>query len=259
MFIAGLAVTHAQWLNYPAPGVPRLPNGKVNLAAKPPRTPDGKPDLTGVWYPNILASDTSLKSADGPTLGEDSIIRLRTVDGSPIPFLPAAQQALTERRGERGPASQCLPHTLPDSMLVPSPFKFLRAPGVIILLFEEYNQFRQIFTDGRPFPTEMQPAWFGYSIGRWDGDTFVVDTRGLNDRGWLDVASPIHHSEQMHITERFTRPNVGTLQLRVIVDDPTMFSRTWESQTLVFRLLADTEFIENICENERDAAHTGRK
>jgi len=253
--------TRAQWLNYPTPAVPRLPDGKVNLNAPTPRQSSHKPDLSGVWYPNIVASDPSRKNADGPTLGEDAVVRLRTADGSPIPFLPAAQQMFEERRriGEAGPASQCLPHTVVDSMLVPSPFKFLHTAGVTIILFEEYNQFRQIFTDGRTFPPTMQPAWFGYSIGRWEGDTFVVESRGFNDRGWLDVASPIHHGEHEHVIERFRRLNVGTLQLQVSVDDPTVFSRTWESQILSFRLLPDTDFIENICENEKDARHSAGK
>ena len=165
---------------------------------------------------------------------------------------------MNERRraGELGPASHCLPHTIVDYFLVPAPFKFVHTPGLTIMLFEEFNHFRQVFTDGRPFPDDMQPAWFGYSVGKWDGDAFVVETAGFNNRGWLDVGTPLTASEALRTTERFLRPNVGSLQVQVTIADPITFSRTWKTQTIWFRLMPDTDFIEHICENEKDfAAH----
>ena len=252
--------TGAQWLNYPTPGVPRTPDGRVDLTAAPPRQQDGHIDFSGVWLPDPVKTDATLR-AQTATLGEATTIRLKTSDGMPIPFLPTAQAAFNERRArnEQAPSNRCLPHTVVDAFLVPEPFKFVHSRGLTVLLFEEGNQFRQVFTDGRPFPTEMQPAWFGYSIGHWEADTFVVDTRGFNDRGRLDVVTPLGQSETLHTTERFRRPSVGTLQVRITIDDPVRFSHAWTAQTIWFRLLPDTEFIEYICENEKDAAHLAGK
>lgn len=180
------------------------------------------------------------------------MIRLKTADGTPFPLLPAAEAEYTERmrRGDQGPSSRCLPHTIVDYYLVPTPFKFVHAPGLTIILFEEFQHFRQVFTDGRPLPADLQPVWFGYSVARWEGDEFVIETAGFNTQGWLDL-TPLTHSESLRTTERFRRPTVGTLQVQVTVNDPSRFSRTWSTQTIWFRLLPDSELIENICDNDR--------
>lgn len=135
---------------------------------------------------------------------------------------------------------------------MPSPFKFVHAPGLTLLLFEEFQHFRQVFTDGCPFPDDMQPAWFGYSIGRWEGDEFVIDTAGFNRQGWLGLDStPLTHSETLRTTERFRRPSAGALQVQVTITDPSQFARPWRTQTINFRLLPDTDLVEYICDNDR--------
>jgi len=252
LIVAAVESGSAQWIHYPDPRIPRTADGQPNLKAPAPRLSDGRIDLSGLWQPDPKA--TVGAPPVGQTLGEDPVIRLRTADGSPFPLLPAAEAEYKKRMqaGEQGPASRCLPHTIVDYYLVPAPIKFVHTPGLTIMLFEEYDHFRQVFTDGRSFPADMQPAWFGYSIGRWEGDAFVIETAGLNTQGWLDV-TPLPHSESLRTTERFRRPTFGTLQVQVTIDDPATFSRAWTTQTISFRLLPDTDFFEHICENEKDS------
>jgi len=255
LLLASLESASAQWLQHRDPRLPRTPDGKPDLNAPAPRQPDGLPDLSGIWIPDFAATEPARANADGQTLGEDPVIRLSSSDGKPIPLLPAAKIAFDERRkkGTASPVTRCLPHSIPDAMIVPAPFKFVHSPGMTIILLEEYNHFRQVFTDGRTLPPDMQPAWFGYSIGRWEGDSFVVQTAGFNDKSWL--GNGLTHSAALRTTERFRRLNVGTLQLQVTIDDPNTFERPWTTQTISFRLMPDTDFIENICENERDVPH----
>jgi hypothetical protein len=252
LLVAAVESGSAQWLHYRDPRIPRTADGQPDLKAPAPSLPEGRVDLSGIWYPDTTATDGA--RPEGQTLGEDPTIRLKTEDGTPFPLLPAAEAEFNERVrvGEPGPTSRCLPHTIVDYFLVPAPFKFVHTQGLTIMLFEEFNHFRQVFTDGRTFPDDMQPAWFGYSVGKWDGDAFVVETAGLNSRGALDVATPLRASESLRTTERFRRPNVGSLQVQVTIADPTTFSRTWKTQTIWFRLMPDTDFIEHICENEKD-------
>jgi hypothetical protein len=139
-------------------------------------------------------------------------------------------------------------------MLVPNyPWKVVQTPGLTIILFENFTQYRQIFTDGRTHPVDRQPTWFGYSIGTWDGDTFVVDTLGFNEDSWLDDGGH-PRSEAMRVTERFTRRDFGHMDIQFTFDDPKAYTKPW-TVTVPFELLADTEIIENICENEKDAVH----
>ena len=130
-------------------------------------------------------------------------------------------------------------------------FKSVEGPELTLILYEEFNHYRQIFTDGRPFPKELNPAWFGSSIGKWDGNTLVVETRGFNDRSRLDdYGRP--HTEAMHTTERFHRRDLGHLDVQITIDDPKVYAKPW-SFTFNFALLPDTDLIEDICENEKDA------
>ena len=250
LLVATAASVSAQWLSRPDPRIPRTTDGRPDLKAPAPRLSDGRVDLSGVWYPDPKATNGG--DPQGQTLGEDPVIQLKTADGAPFPLLPSAQAEYNERlrRGDQGPSSRCLPHTIVDYYLVPTPFKFVHAPEVTIILFEEFQHFRQVFTDGRPFPNDMQPAWFGYSTGKWEGDEFVIDTAGFNNQGWLDLR-PLRHSESLRTTERFRRPNVGTLQVQVTVTDPATFARTWTTQTIWFRLLPDADLIENICDSDK--------
>jgi hypothetical protein len=132
-------------------------------------------------------------------------------------------------------------------------FKIVQTPDETIILFEEFNHFRQIFTDGRSLPVEPQPAWWGYSIGRWDGTSFVVTTSGFNDRSWLDdTGHP--HGEALKTTERFRRIDFGHMEMQVTVQDPEMYLAPFTA-TVRFDLQPDTELLENICENEKDSDH----
>jgi hypothetical protein len=258
LLVATVASGSAQWINHPDRSVPRLADGRPDLKAPAPRLPDGRLDLSGIWYPDTIATNGA--APQGQTLGEGPVILLKTEDGTPFPLLPAAEAEYNERlrRGDQGPSSRCLPHTIVDYYLVPATFKFVHTPGLTILLFEEFQHFRQVFTDGRRFPEDMQPAWFGYSVGRWERDEFVIESAGFNTQGWLDL-TPLRHSESLRTIERFRRPQFGTLQVQVTITDPTMFSRTWKTQTIWFRLLPDTDFVENICENEKDLDLTPRQ
>jgi len=242
----------AQWLTYPTPGMPRTADGKPNLAAPAPRSSDGKVDLSGIWTsvrPDIPRDDNPV----GPNLKD------YMPAGATIPMQPWAEELFKERSGRLGagrPSERCLPHSIPDAMLVGS-LKFVQTPGLTILLYEEFNHFRQIFTDGRPLPPPLQPAWFGYSIGKWEGETLVVDSSGFNDQSWLDDwGHP--HTDTLHTVERFRRSDYGHMEMEVTIDDPKAYTRPW-SATVRFNLLADTEMIENICENEQDNAHTQPK
>ncbi len=251
--LCATALSQAQWVTIKLPNTPRTKDGQPNLNAPAPRLRDGKTDFSGIWYEDPARTDPT-SSATGQTVGEDAPIRLVPADGLPLPLLPAAASAADERR-QRGfvqPSAYCLPHSVVDGLLVPTPFKIVHSPGLTLVLFEEFLHFQQVFTDGRGFPEDMQPAWMGYSIGRWEREEFVIETRGLNDRATLGLGAPVLTTETLHLTERFRRPNFGSLELRVTVDDPKTFTKTWTSKPVWFKLLPDTEFIENICDNEKD-------
>jgi len=248
LLVALTTTVSGQWLNHRDPKIPRTADGRPDLSAPPPRFADGRIDLSGVWLPEPKVTPGG--APVGQTLGEDPVIRLRTEDGTPFPLLPAAEAEYKERlkRGDQGPSSRCMPHTVVDAYLVPEPIKIVHTAGLTILLQEEYQHFRQIFTDGRAFPADMQPTWYGYSVGRWEGEEFVIETAGFNNQGWLDL-TPLTHTASLRTTERFRRPNVGTLRVQVTINDPSKFSRVWRTQTISFRLVADADLVEYLCDN----------
>ena len=235
------SIGSAQWLNLPLSGTPRNADGQPNLAAPTPKTGDGKPDLSGIW-----------RAADGRLLGN-----LAANEPGGAPFQPWAAALYKERQDNLAkdrPSGRCLPHGVPDAMMVRSgPFKIAQTPGVVFILYEEFNHYRQVFTDGRGLPKITNPAWFGYSVGKWEGDVFVADTIGFNDKSWLD--DPGHpHTEALRVTEKFTRRDFGHLEIQITIDDPKTYTRPWTVNAR-FDLVPDSELIENICENERDTPH----
>ena len=265
---AALLLSPGQWLNYPTPGTPRTGDGKPNLSAKPPRASSGRPDLSGVWLTEFEAPGVNerlfgagLKQFAVP--GDDpstfskyylNILADFTPDTSPM--RPGAAELFRKNQAVRAdsPSARCLPHGLPRTDLFSyAPFKIIQTPQVIAVLYEADNSYRQIYTDGRPLPVEPQPTWGGYSIGRWDSDTLVVDVAGFNDQGWLD--SQGHpHSEQLRIQERFYRRDFGHMDLTVTVDDPRMYTRPFTVK-VTERLLPDSDVLETVCnENEKDRA-----
>jgi hypothetical protein len=245
----------AQWIDYPTPNIPRLPNGKVNLAAPVPKAADGKPDLSGLWQ-RARGTARQRTGGAGLAMGPNLADFMRPGETIP-PMLPAAEALYKERQSNfmaDRPSSRCLPHGIPDQMLIGVPLKIVQIPGVTFILYEEFARFRQIFTDGRPHPPVSNPAWLGYSIGNWDGDWFVVDTRGFNDRSWLDDSGR-PHTEALHTIERFRRTDFGHMDIEVTIDDPGAYTKPW-SFPMKFEFLADTEMIEDVCDNERDSTHS---
>lgn len=231
----------AQWLNYPTPGIPRTKEGKPDLNAPVPRK-DGHTDIQGVWEPNGLKYLINI-AAD--------------LKDSEVPFQPWALQEYQRRldtRGKDDPNNFCLPSIIPEKDAVTSPFKIVEIPGEVIILYESRTIFRQIFTDGRPLPKDPQPTWQGYSVGKWDGDTFVVETIGFNGKGWLDTnGHPT--SDALHVTERFKRKDFGRMDIQITIDDPKVYTKPW-TVTENPHLLPDMELLEYICEeNNRDVGH----
>ncbi len=253
LYAAGSAC--AQWLTYPTAGVPRLPGGKPDLSAPAPRLPDGKPDLSGIW----AWEDNRACPPEGcpdAKIGQEFLNIGWSLKGG-LPYQPWAAELVKQRRAANAkddPQSHCLPRgalrILTDSMLK----KFVQVPGLLVILTERNAGYRQIFTDARPLPVDPDPSWNGYSSGRWEGDTLVVRSKGFRDGLWLDAAgSPM--TEAAQTTEKFRRPNFGTLEIEITVDDPKAYTRPW-TVTLKQPLVVDTDLLDYIClENEKDARH----
>jgi hypothetical protein len=222
----------AQWLNYPTPGIPRTADGKPNLSAPAPRTADGKPDLSGMWNIGGLGSATNITD---------------------IALLPAAEAIFKKRLetyGTGDPATSCLPEGPRSGLAGLDPLRIVQTPTIVVVLYEA-GAFRLIYTDGRPLPKDMNPTWMGYSVGRWDGDTFVIETAGYNDKTWLDFAGR-PHSDALRVTERFRRIDFGHMQLEMTFDDPKAYAKPFTIKAAV-AFVADDDLIENVClENEKD-------
>lgn len=253
--LAACVPLYAQWISYPTPGMPRTPDGKPNLVAPVPKAADGHPDLSGLWQrTRAVAGRRTNGLAMGPNL--EDFMR----PGEKIPPLLPAAEALHQARQANfmadRPSSMCLPHGIPDQMLIGVPLKIVQNPGLTLILYEEFARFRQVFTDGRGHVEPASPAWLGYSIGSWNGDWFEVDTRGFNDKSWLDD-SGLPHTERLHTVERFHRRDFGHMDVEIVIDDPGAFTKAW-SFPLQFELLPDTDMIEDVCDNERDSAHSVR-
>jgi hypothetical protein len=257
----------AQWPAHPTPDVPKTPDGKPDLNAPAPRTADGKPDFSGIWKfvdspearpgpappPAVKASGLGARI---PGLYQFFDIGSTLKEG--LPFQPWAA-ALRKQRVERGnkdnPDAHCLPIGLGQLDTHPEPRKIVQTPNLIVMVYEANGGLRQIFMDGRPLPGEdAQPWWYGYSTGKWDGDTLVVQTNGFRDDGWLDVeGSPL--TEAARVTERFRRVNFGTMEIELTVDDPKAYTRPWTVK-VTHHIMLNTDLIEFICqENEKDAPH----
>jgi hypothetical protein len=236
--LAGVPVA-AQWIDYKAPGIPRLPDGKPDLTGPAPRTADGKPDLSGIWR------------GGGGRFDYDVAQSLKPGD-----IQPWAESLWLQRVSEfrkDSPLARCLPvsvsfHNSRDLARV------VQTPSLIVILYESPNSpHRTIFMDGRELPKDPSPTWLGYSVGRWEGDTLVVESAGFNDKGWLDVGGH-PNSEALHITERYRRRDFGHMDLEMTLTDPKVFAKPviLKMQKV---LSPDTEILEDVCENERDRGH----
>jgi hypothetical protein len=248
----------AQWQPHVPASVPKTSDGKPNLKAPAPRMPDGRPDLSGMWEngPGGMGGATAPAEPNAPPAATFFNIGAGFKEG--LPLRPWAADLLKKRRDDNdkdNPDAHCLPMGLLQFHEHPQPRKIVQTSNVIVIIYEANYGLRQIFLDGRPSPSnDPQPWWYGYSVGRWDGDTLVVETTGLRDGGWLDIwGSPL--TDQAKITERFRRPNYGTLIVDVTIDDPKAYTKPF---TVRFTqdLLPDAELIEFICnENEQSSGH----
>ena len=213
----------AQWLHHPTPNIPRTSDGKPNLAAPAPRGADGHPDLSGLWT------------------GRPVVL------GVPDEALTATSRALLrEREGNYlrdRPYFQCQP-TGPET--IAGSRRILQTPTVIAIVHETLTS-RLIFVDGRKLEADPERVWMGYSVGRWDGDTLVVDSFGFNDRTWLD-ARGLPHTEALRTTERYQRRSVGQLQVELTATDPGAFKGSY-TVTYNLQFQPDTEMVEAVCED----------
>jgi hypothetical protein len=252
---AGLTVK-AQWLHQPTAGAPRTRDGKVNMTGPVARL-NGKPDLSGIWQ---VPGDPR---APGGLFGIGESLNSKYFRDVLADF-PADQRPLTADGAERlrrnsqpgvfNPVLNCLPDSIPHGDLLPEPFKILHSRDVIVMLYEVETTFRQIFMDGRALPKDPSPSWQGYSVGRWQGDTLVIDTIGFNDMSWLD-ARGTPRSTEMRIEERFRRRDFGHLELGITMTDPRTFTKPI-TINVVAELMPDTDLLEHYClENERDDRH----
>jgi hypothetical protein len=255
---AGLTVSlAAQWPPYPTAGVPRLQDGKPDLAAPAPRLADGRPDLSGIWENPIRGGNNAKPPAAAP--GAPPFATFWNVGAGfegDLPFQPWAADLRRKRMAEDSkdnPDAHCLPMGLLQFHTHPQPRQFVQTPTQLLILYEANYGLRRIYLDGRPAPdNDPQPWWYGYSRGRWDGDTLVVETTHFRDGEWLDVnGAPL--TDAARVTERYRRLNVGQMDIDVTIDDPKAYTRPWTVR-VTHRLLVDADMIEFIChENQRFA------
>jgi hypothetical protein len=261
----------AQWPAYPTAGVPKTADGKPNLAGPVPRAADGKPDFSGIWQymrpPGSAVPEPAAQAAAPAAAPDRDIIPLAVrrsqfwnlgasfPDGLPFqPWAAELHRKRVEENSKDNPDAHCLPLGLMQLHTHGQPRKMIQAPGVIVILYEANGGIRQICTDGRPLPKDAEPWWFGYSIGKWDGDTMVVETTGFRDLGWLDVEGSVL-TESGKVIERFRRVDYGHLEIQVTIDDPKAYTKPW-TVTVYQRVLLDTDLIEFICqENDKDGSH----
>jgi hypothetical protein len=230
---------HAQWLRHPTPGIPRTPDGRPDFAARTPRTADGKPDFSGLWQIGPNRGGSNFTSGLKPEEIQ--------------PRAKALQQARADNLYRDSPSAKCLPAGPLASVASFEPIRFVQTPGLIVILHSDLS-FRQIFLDGRTLEKSPNPSWMGFSVGHWEEDVLVVESNGYNDQSWLDFeGNP--HSEALRMTERFHRPNFGSVDVQITFEDPEIYARPLRVETSM-RAVPDTELLEYVCaENERDRSH----
>jgi len=258
----------AQWPSHPTPGVPRAADGKPTLDAPTPRTADGKVDFSGIWMRaggggggrgRQGAPPPPTTTADGIPLSTFGEVAGR---GFQLPLQPWAADLKKKRMADNSkdnPDAHCLPMGVMQMTSHPYPKKIIQTPSEVIVIYEgSGTTVREIFLDGRTPAKDAEPWWNGYSTGRWEGDTLVVETVGLMDDGWLDVrGSPLTSAGKL--IERFRRPNYGSLEITITVDDPKAYTKPWTVKVNQ-RIMLDQELIEFIChENQMFLKLTGRE
>jgi hypothetical protein len=236
---AAAAFAAAQDLSDPTRPLGSADNKNAATApqGKTPRLANGKPDLSGVWGPDrnfIYDLSDALKP------------------GQELPLQPWAQKLARERMSKDDPEANCLPTGVPR--LAPYPWNIVQTPKYTYFLFEgNIHSYRQIFMDGRKHSEDPNPTWYGESIGRWDGDALAIDTLGFNELFWFDFAGH-PHTAQLHVTEKYRRPDMAHLEWESTIDDPGAYTRPF---TLYgHSVLQNTDLMEYICqENNKDVTH----
>jgi hypothetical protein len=264
----------AQWPLHPV-NIPTGPDGKPNLSVPAPRTADGKPDLSGVWMIYNGPEPSGPSGRPPRVAGGNAGAGFK--DG--LPFRPWAADLQKKRAAENGlndPDGLCLPQGILQYHIDPQPLKIIQLPKQILIIYESNYGLRTIYMDGRTLPPlgEPQPFWHGYSVGRWEGETLVVESnnfRGVDPNefhgiepdsfhgvGWLDHrGSP--YTEAMKVTERFRRVNYGQLDIEFTVDDPKAYTRPFTVRIVQQNVADGSELIEFIChENQMFLKMTGR-
>lgn len=261
----------AQWLDYIPPNTPRTRDGKVDLSAPTPRA-NGKPDLSGVWLvdpqaPGEYERLLGRTSAQFGVPGDDVRNHSRYFINFFFDFKPEDKiirpeaEAITSKNAQsanNNPSTNCLPRGIPLGELLSIPFKIVQTPGYSAILYEGDFNYREIYTDGRKLPVNPQPTWLGYSIGKWQGDTFVVTTSGFNDKSWIDAMGH-PRSESMRLEESFHRRDFGHMDLQITVDDPVMYTKPVTVKAS-YHLVPGSGLLETVClENEKDRQHIDQK
>jgi hypothetical protein len=264
----------AQWMRYPTAGVPRKPDGTVNMSASAPRLTNGKPDFSGIWTtaePRRTAGLSSPKAKSGPRNASDAEkpgdpeditasrqmadIGIDLPGGLPYqPWLVPIVKERTDNLAKEDPHIRCLPDNFLRAYGLPHLLKFVHTPSLLVVLDEMNAGYRQVFTDGRPLPEDPTPSWQGYSSAKWSGDTLVIDTIGVRDDTWIDWHGSVL-TPAAKVREQMRRPDFGHLEIQVTVDDPKAYTKPW-TVTLKERIVVDTELIDEIClENEQSLQH----
>jgi hypothetical protein len=257
MWVALPGASSAQWLDRPTPGVPHTADGKPDLSAPAPRSPDGKPDLSGMWgwenRWNCGAHCNDLQISR-------EFINIAATLKSGLPYKPGVAELVKTRTAAQDldPNARCMPRGAPRIWTDDYYKRIFQVSDRVIILTERNMQYRQIFTDGRPLPKDQNPTWNGYSTAAWVGDTLVVQTSGFKDDLWLDASgNPLAGTGKL--TERIRRPNFGTLEIEMTIDDPNSYTAPW-TVTLRQPLVLDSELLDYYClENEKDLVHMIKK
>lgn len=245
----------AQWLDFPTPGIQRTVDGGADLEAPTPRTAEGKPDFSGIWFSNVPSTVYCRQEdciMEERMAGEQINIGRNLPDG--LPYTEWSKEIMVGRRADGGrydPHTYCMPPNFPRAWTLPQYMKIVQTPELVVVLHEFNGAYRQIFMDGRELLDSPNPTWNGYSVAHWEGDTLVIETNGIRDDMWLDIqGSPI--TEAARVTERLTRPKFGIMQIELTVDDPKAYTEPW-TVTLEHMIQTDTALLEEIClDNERD-------
>jgi hypothetical protein len=229
LFFAGALTVRAQDAKQPSSAAtPAKPLPPV------PRTADGHPDLNGVWESTMLSITLEAGLEQGHPIAPIAAPSF----GGPPPYQPSAMakhQEYLDRKGIDDPMTRCLPVGVPRITIQPMPFQIVQSPGKVVILYEYFSLFRVIPTDGSAHPSDVYPTFMGDSVAHWEGDTLVIDVTGFNDKTWL-VGNGTYHSEDLHVTERFTRTDYNTISYDAIMEDPKVFTKPWAfHSTLILR------------------------